>query len=51
MKRSLSHQRVSGLDTSNNRGLNELGLWICRATVHDLPLRAIEHSLDPSKMR
>jgi hypothetical protein len=51
MKHSLSHQRIIALDTSNNRGLDELRLRIRRAAIHDLPLRAIEQSLDPSKMR
>ena len=42
MKHSLSHQRVVALDTSNNCGLDELCLWICRASVHNRPPGAIE---------
>ena len=51
MKHSLSHHRVIALDTSNNCGLDELCLWICRASVHNLPFCAIEQSFDTREMR
>jgi len=50
MKHSLSHQRVIALDASNNCGLDELRLWMCRASVHNRPFCAIEQSFDPREM-